>query len=118
MAHHRRESHQPRAGSGAVRPCRPRAHRASQSGVAAILAGLVGEATSDEATRDAIEMTLYLGRADLVTNLVAGEAAHPDRVNEVIVAMVWRRLATRPQTLDDAFAAELAALALAAGSRP
>jgi AcrR family transcriptional regulator len=84
----------------------------------AVLAGLVGEAAADAATRDAIETSLYAGRSDLVPALVTGAAARPEIVNEVVVAMVWRRLAIRPASLDDAFARDLAAIALGAGGRP
>ena len=45
---------------------------------------MLGEAVSDGATRDAIETSLFAGRADLVATLVAGEEGRPDVVNEVI----------------------------------
>jgi len=89
----------------------------------AILAGLIGEATSDETARDALTTGLVLGRADIVTGLVEqGNAsgawdASPQSVHDVVIALVWKRLILAPDTLDDAFAAELTERALAAGSR-
>jgi len=64
-----------------------------------------------------------LGRADIVTGLVdhgnaTGEfSLSPETVREVVIALVWKRLVVAPETLDDAFAAELTELALAAGRR-
>ncbi len=89
----------------------------------AILAGLIGEAASDETARDALTSGLVLGRADIVTGLVeqgnaSGEwDASPQSVHEVVIALVWKRLVLAPDTLDDAFAAELTGRALAAGGR-
>jgi len=96
-------------------------YRRTAAGV--ILAGLIGEATSDETARDALTAGLVLGRADIVTGLVdhgnaTGEfSLSPETVREVVIALVWKRLVVAPETLDDAFAAELTELALAAGRR-
>jgi AcrR family transcriptional regulator len=86
-----------------------------------ILAGLIGEAVSDETARDALTAGLVLGRADIVTGLIeqgnqCGElAVSPEIVHEVVIAIVWKRLVLAPETLNDGFAAVLTDLALAAG---
>jgi len=96
-------------------------YRRTPAGV--ILAGLIGEATSDETAHDALTTGLVLGRADIVTALVergnaTGEfSVSPETVHEVVIALVWKRLVLAPDTLDDAFAAELTGRALAAGGR-
>ncbi|WP_367197798.1 TetR/AcrR family transcriptional regulator [Amorphus sp. 3PC139-8] len=87
-----------------------------------ILAGLVAAATSDPETRRALQEGLVLGRAELVEGLV-GEAVadgtfggDPAIANEIVVAVVWKRLVMAPDSLDDAFARTLADLALSAAA--
>lgn len=83
-----------------------------------ILAGLIAAATADEQARAALAEGLVLGRADLVGEIVAAGAAgcSPEVANEVVVAIVWKRLVAAPDTLTAAFADRLAALALAAAA--
>jgi AcrR family transcriptional regulator len=87
----------------------------------AILAGLIGEATSDKTAREALIAGLVLGRAEIVTGLVEHGNATSEFsvsakiVHEVVIALVWKRLVVAPETLNDSFAAELTELALAAG---
>lgn len=86
----------------------------------AILAGLVGASPADPTTRAAVAEGLVIGRADLVGTIVdaavaAGEIRGSAAVaNEIVVALVWKRLLMAPETLTDTFADRLAALAIAA----
>ena len=95
-----------------------RLYRETPAGV--ILAGLVAASTADPATRDAVAEGLVIGRADLVGGIVAagvaaGEIRGPSELaNEIVVAMVWKRLVMAPESLTDAFADRLAALAISA----
>lgn len=80
-----------------------------------ILAGLIAASTSDPETRDAVAEGLVIGRADLAGEIV--EAEHPagaQAANEIVVAMVWKRLIMEPDSLTDGFADDLARLAVAA----
>ncbi|MGX1308963.1 AcrR family transcriptional regulator [Amorphus suaedae] len=86
----------------------------------AILAGLVGASPADPTTREAVAEGLVLGRADLVGAIVETAVAHGEIrgsaavANEIVVAVVWKRLAMDPDSLTDAFAGRLAAIAIAA----
>ncbi|WP_115667145.1 TetR/AcrR family transcriptional regulator [Saccharospirillum mangrovi] len=92
-----------------------RLYRSSSAG--AILTGLIGEASRDEQVRAVLAEGLVVGRADIVTALVqaADASLNAQAVNEVVIAVVWQRLVLQPDSLDEAFAQHLAALALAAG---
>jgi len=85
------------------------AYRSSPAG--AVLAGLLGDAADDARVREAIREGLVVARADLLdAPLAAAELGSGDVVfaQEVIVAVISRRLLTAPETLDAAFARELA----------
>lgn len=81
----------------------------------AVLRGLLGAASSDESARDAIQQGLVAGRSDIVKQTVAAafpRQAEQDAVNEVVVALVWKRLLTAPESLDEEFAGSLAKMAM------
>ncbi|WP_051689435.1 TetR/AcrR family transcriptional regulator [Pelobacter seleniigenes] len=92
-----------------------------QTCAGAILAGLIGDAVMDTAARTALAEGLVTGRADIVTDIIRsgiarGElSAVPEIVNEVVVAMVWKRLVINIESLNDDFAVNLATLAISAG---
>lgn len=85
-----------------------------------ILAGLVSDAADDPQTRDAVEQGLVLARGDLLTDPLRrgiGSVDFPaetdvELVSEIIVALIWKRLLTRPQTLDQGFAGTLVQIAM------
>lgn len=92
-----------------------------ETSAGAILAGLIGDSVADGTTRTALAEGLIVGRADIVSGIVRSGVAReelsclPEVVNEVVVALVWKRLVMNPEGLDDAFAEDLAAQAIAAG---
>jgi len=82
-----------------------------------ILCGLLGAASSDESARRAIQQGLVLSRADIVERTVRDQLADPAEsaaVNEIIVAVVWKRLISDPESLDGEFAERLAHIAVRA----
>lgn len=81
-----------------------------------VLTGLLSEAATEAAARDALREGLVLDRADLVERLVEGTCAAPATANEIVISIVWQRLVTRPWTLDDGFARHLADIAVRAAA--
>jgi len=87
-----------------------------------ILSGLIGEAAQNEPIRNALRTGLVIGRAPIVVDLVSAFiAANTGQgavsavvVNEMIVALVWKRLVMH-EVLDSDAAHEIACLAVAAG---
>ncbi|MFH1806139.1 MAG: TetR/AcrR family transcriptional regulator [Pseudomonadota bacterium] len=91
-----------------------------------VLVGLVAEASANADIRNVLSAGIVAGRAEIVTDLVRKHAPpivgelpgiDPEIVNEVLVALVWKRLAIAPDRLDDEAAAEIAGIALAAARR-
>lgn len=85
-----------------------------------ILAGLIGDATSDEAARDAVNAGLVSGRRDILLDIME-RAEHrnaltnglaPKEAGELVVALIWKRLVAAPESLTLAYADRLAALAI------
>jgi len=88
-----------------------------------IMAGLIADATHDADAARAVESGLVLGRRELLTRplqraVARGELPRDfdaDWAAEAIVALIWRRLLLRPDTLDAAFAARLVDYVLGRG---
>lgn len=82
-----------------------------------ILCGLLGAANVDESARLAIQQGLVLSRADIIERTVRDQLAEPAEravVNEIVVAVVWKRLISDPESLDSRFAEKLAQIAMRA----
>jgi len=79
---------------------------------ARILAGLIARAQDNPETLTALHGGIIEGRRDIITEaarraLGRGErlqVATPEQANDLVVALVWHRLLTDPNGLDDAYA--------------
>ena len=87
---------------------------------ATILAGLITEAQGDNGAARVLRDGLVVGRRRLLVEPIERGIARgdvtadfdPAEANETIVARIWHRLLTRPESLDDDFAAHLVATVL------
>lgn len=93
---------------------------------ATILGGLITEAQADDAAARVLRDGLVVGRRRLLIEPIERGIARGElpadfdaaEANETIVARIWHRLLTRPDGLDDAFAAHLATVAVPAPKGP